>query len=85
MKFINQSYEQAYTKSSNDNTCKIKQNKNKKSISTAIETAKCLALHHISTKNGKKKKKKKHKLRSTICMHCTGMSCSLNPMFVLNC
>jgi cation transport ATPase len=49
MKFINQSYEQAYTKSSNDNTCKIKQNNNKKSMSIAIETAKCLALHHIST------------------------------------
>jgi hypothetical protein len=29
------------------------QNNNKKSISIAIETAKCLALHHISTKNGK--------------------------------
>ena len=29
MKFINKSYEQAYTKSSNDNTCKIKQNNNK--------------------------------------------------------
>jgi hypothetical protein len=59
MKFINQSYEQAYTKSSNYNTCKIKQNNNKKSISIAIETAKCLALHHtgISTKNGKKKGK----------------------------
>jgi hypothetical protein len=39
---------------------------------------------HISAKNGKKKNKK-HKLRSTICMHCTGMSCSLDPMFVLNC
>jgi hypothetical protein len=39
MKFINQSYEQAYTKSSNDDTCKIKQNNNKKSISIAIETA----------------------------------------------
>ena len=25
MKFINQSYEQAYTKSSNDNTCKTSQ------------------------------------------------------------
>jgi hypothetical protein len=37
---------------------KIKQNKNKKSISIAIKTAKCLALHHISTKNGKKKKEK---------------------------
>jgi hypothetical protein len=49
-------------KSSNYNTCKIKQNNNKKSISIAIETAKCLALNHISTKNGKKKK---HKLRST--------------------
>jgi hypothetical protein len=36
----------------------IKQNKNKKSISIAIKTAKCLALHHISTKNGKKKKRK---------------------------
>jgi hypothetical protein len=34
----------------------------------ALETAKCLALHHISTKNGKNKNKK-HKLRSTICMH----------------
>ena len=45
MKFINQSYEQAYTKSSNDNTCKIKQNNNKKSISIAIETTKCLAQH----------------------------------------
>ena len=56
---MHQSYEQAYTKSSNDNTCKIKQNNNKKSISIAIETAKCLALHHISTKNGKKKKEKK--------------------------
>ena len=83
-KIMHQSYEQAYTKSSNDNTCKIKQNNNKKSISIAIETAKCLALHHISAKNGKKKNKK-HKLRSTICMHCTGMSCSLDPMFVLNC
>jgi hypothetical protein len=39
--FINQSYEQAYTKSSNDNTCKIKQYNNKKSISIAIETTKC--------------------------------------------
>ena len=57
MKFIYQSYEQAYTKSSNDNTCKIKQNNNKKSISIAIETAKCLALHHISTKNARKKRK----------------------------
>ena len=57
-KIMHQSYEQAYTKSSNDNTCKIKQNKNKKSISIAIKTAKCLALHHISTKNGKKKKEK---------------------------
>jgi hypothetical protein len=34
----------------------VQQNNNKKSISTAIETAKCLALHHSSTKNGKKKK-----------------------------
>ena len=83
MKFINQSYEQAYTKSSNDNSCKIKQKNNKMYISIAIETAKCLALHHISTKNGKKKNKK-HKLRITICMHCTGMSCLLDPMFVLN-
>jgi hypothetical protein len=41
MKCINQSYEQAYTKSSNCNTCKIKQNNNKKYISIAIETAKC--------------------------------------------
>jgi hypothetical protein len=48
----NELYQQAYTKSSNDNTCKIKQNNNKKSISIAIVTAKCLALHHISTKNG---------------------------------
>jgi hypothetical protein len=84
IKIMHQNYEQACTKSSNDNTCKIKQNNNKKSISIAIETAKCLALHHISTKNGKKNNKK-HKLRSTICMHCTGMSCSLDPMFVLNC
>ena len=37
MKFIYQSYEQTYTKSSNDNTCKIKQNNNKKTISIAIE------------------------------------------------
>ena len=66
-KIMHQSYEQAYIKCNNDNTCRIKQNNNKKSISIAIETAKCLALHHIyiSTKNGKKKKKKKHKLRST--------------------
>jgi hypothetical protein len=83
IKIKHHSYEQAYTKSSNDNTSKIKQNNNNKSISIAIETAKCLALHHISTKNGKKKNKK-DMLRSTICMHCTGMSCSLNPMFVLN-
>ena len=41
MKFINQSYEQAYTKSSNYNTCKIKQNNNKKYISISIETTKC--------------------------------------------
>ena len=81
---MHQSYEQAYTKSSNDNTCKIKQKNNKKYISIAIETAKCLAQHHISTKNGKKKKEQKHKLRSTICMHCTGMSCSLDPMFVVD-
>jgi hypothetical protein len=52
---MHQSYEQAYTKSSNDNTCKIKQNNNKKSIRIAIETTNCLALHHISTKKGKKK------------------------------
>ena len=83
LKIIHQNYEQAYTKNSNDNTCKIKWNNNKKSISIAIETATCLALHHISTKNARKKNKK-HKLRSTICMHCTGMSCSLDPMFVLN-
>jgi hypothetical protein len=59
IKIMHQSYQQAYTKSSNDNTCKIKQNNNKKSVSIAIETAKCLALHHtgISTKNGKKKGK----------------------------
>jgi hypothetical protein len=59
IKIMHQSYQQAYTKSSNDNTCKIKQNNNKKSISIAIETAKCLELHHtgISTKNGKKKGK----------------------------
>ena len=55
-KIMHQSYEQAYTESSNDNTCKIKQNNNKKSIRIAIETANCLALHHISTKKGKKKK-----------------------------
>ena len=82
-KIMHQSYEQAYIKSNNDNTCRIKQNNNNKSISIAIETSKCLALHHISTKNGKKKNKK-HKLRSTMCMHCTGMSCSLDPMFVLH-
>ena len=82
---MHQSYEQAYTKSSNDNTSKIKQNNNKKSISIAIETATCLALHHISTKNGKNKNNKKHNLRSTICMHCTGMSCSLDHMFVCYC
>ena len=59
IKIMHQSYQQAYTKSNNDNTCKIKQNNNKKSISIATETAKCLALHHtgISTKNGKKKGK----------------------------
>ena len=33
MKFINQSYGQAYAKSSNHNTFKIKTNNNKKSIS----------------------------------------------------
>jgi hypothetical protein len=38
---------------------KYKQNNNRKSISIAIETAKCLALHHISTKNGNEKKEKK--------------------------
>ena len=59
IKIMHQNYEQAYTKSSNDNTCKIKQNNNKKSISIAIETAKCLALHHSSTENGKKRKRKK--------------------------
>jgi hypothetical protein len=55
---MHQSYEQAYTKSSNDNSCKIKQKNNKMYISLAIETAKCLEQHHISTKNGKKKKNK---------------------------
>jgi hypothetical protein len=32
------------------------ENNNNKSISIAIETAKWLALHHISTKNAKRKK-----------------------------
>jgi hypothetical protein len=45
---MHQSYEQAYTKSSNDNTCKIKQNNNKKSISIAIETAKCLEMYNFT-------------------------------------
>ena len=58
IKIMHQSYEQAYTKSINDNSCKIKQKNNKMYISIAIETAKCLAQHHISTKNGKKKKNK---------------------------
>ena len=58
IKIMHQSYEQAYTKCSNDNSCKIKQKNNKMYISIAIETAKCLAQHHISTKNGKKKKNK---------------------------
>jgi hypothetical protein len=73
IKIMHQSYEQAYTKSSNDNICKLKQKNNTNYISIAIETAKCLAQHHVSTENGKKTKEQKHKVRSTICIHCTGM------------